>query len=370
MSMDEFYSWLALGSILRDRIAIAKRLIERFSTPEVVFSSSIEELGSVEGITMDLAREIKSFKHPSGEIADEIKRIRVQGIKLVYLNHPDYPERLKNIDAPPLYFYMKGGLSIEDSNAIAIVGTRRSTTYGRKVAEMLATGLSTAGLTIVSGMARGIDSFAQRAAIEAGGRSIGVLGCGIDVVYPRENKTLLADVVKNGAIISEFPLRTRPEKRNFPQRNRVISGLSLGTVVVEAAERSGSLITARFALEQGREVFAVPGNINSPMSRGTNNLIKEGAKLVVNTMDILQEFEQLLTHERKHDIKNTPIDNRSLSGDEKDIYNLLTLDPKHINQVITESEKEPQRVIQLLFDLEIKGVVEQLPGSCYVKAKL
>lgn len=301
---------------------------------------------------------------------NEIKEIRDKGIKLVHIDHPDYPERLKNIDDPPRYFYMKGCISPQDFKAIAIVGTRRPTIYGKRVAEMLAAELSSAGFTIVSGLARGIDSFAHRAALRGGGRSIGVLGCGIDIVYPRENGTLMADIVESGAIISEFPLGTKPDKRNFPQRNRVISGISLGTVVVEAAGRSGSLITARFALEQGREVFAVPGNINSPVSIGTNNLIKEGAKLVASTGDILEEFEQLLTYELKNGINNNLKESLPITGEEESIYRILTLEPKHIDQIIKEGGVEPQRVMHLLLNLEIKGLVEQLPGNCYVKARL
>ncbi len=296
--------------------------------------------------------------------------LKDHGIKRIDLNHPDYPDRLKNIDGPPLYLYMKGEICQQDSNAIAIVGTRRPTPYGRRVAERLATELSFAGFTIVSGMARGIDSVAHKAALKAGGRSIGVLGCGIDVVYPRENSPLFADMAGSGALISEFPMGTGPEKKNFPQRNRIISGLSLGTVVIEASERSGSLITARFALEQGREVFAVPGNINSPVSIGTNNLIKQGAKLVATTEDILEEFEQLLTHGSKHGIKSSLIDHRTPSGEEGIVYKILTLEPKHINQIIIESGVEPPKVMQLLLDLEIKGLIEQIAGSCYVKANL
>lgn len=301
---------------------------------------------------------------------DEIKKIKDKEIRLVHTDHPDYPERLKNIDDPPRYFYMKGYISPQDSKAIAIVGTRRPTIYGKRVAEMLAAELSSAGFTIVSGLARGIDSFAHRAALRSGGRSIGVLGCGIDIVYPRENGTLMADIVESGAIISEFPLGTKPDKRNFPQRNRVISGISLGTVVVEAAERSGSLITARFAMEQGREVFAVPGNINSPVSIGTNNLIKEGAKLVASTVDILEEFEQLLTYDLKNGINNNLKESLSITGEEECIYRMLTLQPKHIDQIIEEGGVKPQRVMHLLLNLEIKGLVEQLPGNCYVKARL
>ena len=370
MKMDELYSWLLLAHILRNKVILGKRLIEKFENPEAVFSSSTDGLFSVEGVTPDIVREIKSFTHAREDIKDEVRKIEENGVKLIPLNHPEYPDKLKNIDDPPLCLYVKGCINPQDSRAIAIVGTRRPTPYGRKVAEMLSAELSSAGFTIVSGMARGIDSVVHSAALSTGGRSAGVLGCGIDVVYPGENSQLFSDVAGSGFIISEFPMETGPDKKNFPRRNRIISGLSLGTVVVEAAEKSGSLITVRFALEQGREVFAVPGNINSPVSTGTNNLIKQGAKLVANTNDILEEFEQLLTQELKSGIKDSFKDESPISGEEGSVYNMLTLQPKHINQIITESGIEPQKVMQILLDLEIKGLAEQMAGGCYVRAKL
>lgn len=368
--MDEYYYWLALSRVLWNKPAVSKGLIERFSTPDKVFASSEEALCAVEGVTFELAREIKSLVHPVEDIKDEIRRLREGGIQLVHFNHPDYPDRLKNITDPPPCLYMKGPVSDNDTNAISIVGTRRPTTYGRKVAEMLASELSSAGFTIVSGMARGIDSFAHHAVIKGGGRTLGVLGSGIDIVYPVENLRLFAEIVEKGALISEFPPGTGPDKRNFPRRNRIISGLSLGTVVVEAAERSGSLITARFAMEQGREVFAVPGNINSPVSKGTNNLIKAGAKLTTCIEDILEEFEQLLTGGLKNGIKCSPLEKIPLSSDEEIVYNTLTIEPQHIDQIMMESGIELRIVMQILLNLEIKGVVEQMPGSCYVRARL
>lgn len=370
LDMEEPYLWLMLARILKNRGALGRRLIEQFSDPETVFSAPMEALCCVDGVTDDVAAEIKSVRYPGDDIRDEIKKIKESGCRFIPMNHPDYPVRLKDIHDPPLYFYVKGHLDPHDSYAIALVGARRPTTYGRRVAEMLACELTAAGFTIVSGMARGIDSVAHRTALKAGGKSIGVLGCGIDIVYPGENTPLFEEMTKQGAIISEFPLGTGPEKKNFPQRNRIISGLSLGTVVVEAAERSGSLITTRFALEQGREVFAVPGDINSEMSRGTNNLIKQGAKLVTHTEDILEEFAHLLTRPLKHDIRNNSTDDKILSVDEGGVYEKITLQPKHVDQIITESGVAPQKVMQLLLGLEIKGFVEQLPGNCYVKAAL
>src|SRR4030067_3664769 len=210
---------------------------------------------------------------------------------------------------------------------------------------MLSAELSSAGFTIVSGMARGIDSVAHRTALKTGGRSIAVLGCGADIAYPRENKELMRELTQNGAVISEFPIGTWPDKKNFPQRNRIISGISVGVIVVEAAEKSGSLITARFAMEQGREIFAVPGNINSPLSKGTNNLIQQGAKTVTGVNYILEEFEQLLTLRSKHGITNMPVKPDSMSDEEKNIFSTLTLEPKHINHGITECGIEICRVM-------------------------
>src|SRR3989304_163598 len=293
--MHEHYPWLALAHIFPNKAALCRSLIEKFSSPEKVFTSSFKDLCSVDAITPAMAWEIKSFRHPSADVEDEIKRINDAGIKLIHFNHPDYPERLKYIHDPPLYFYMNGSMTPEDNNALAIVGTRRPTPYGRKVTEMLSAELSSAGFTIVS-------------------------------------------------------------------------GISVGVIVVEAAEKSGSLITARFAMEHGREIFAVPGNINSPLSKGTNNLIQQGAKAVTNVNDILEEFEQLLTLRPKHGINSMPVEPDSMSDEEKNIYKRLTLEPKHINQVITECWIETRMVIQLLLNLELNGLIEQLPGSCYVRS--
>ncbi len=367
---DEHYPWLALAHIFPNKAVLCRRLIERFTTPENIFASSFEDLCSVDGITPAMAWEIESFRHPSADVEEEIRKINDAGIKLIHLNHQDYPERLKNIYAPPLYFYMNGTLTPEDNNALAIVGTRSPTPYGRKVSEMLASELTSAGFTIVSGMARGIDSTAHRSALKTGGRTIAVLGCGADIAYPRENKNLMHEIIGNGAVISEFPMGTWPDKKNFPQRNRIISGLSMGVIVVEAAEKSGSLITARFAMDQGREVFSVPGNINSPSSRGTNHLIQQGAKAITNVNDILEEFEQLLTLRPKHGINSMPVKPDVMSDEEKNIYRTLTLEPKHINQVITECGIETRRVMQLLLNLELNGLIDQLPGSRYVRSAL
>lgn len=370
MELDEYYPWLALGYLIRFRPYLSRRLIEKFLNPENIFSSSLKSLLTVEGMTADLAKSIVERRFDRDKILEGLKKLNKEEVKIIHMNDPAYPELLKQIEDPPLFFYMKGDIQPQDSLAISIVGTRRPTVYGKKVAELLSKELSHAGFTVISGVARGIDSIAHMSALTAGGRSIGVLGCGIDVVYPKENRSLILKIIKSGVIISEFPPEMGPEKQNFPRRNRIISGLSLGTVVVEAAEKSGSLITAGFALDQGREVFAIPGNINSRMSRGTNNLIKEGAKIVTNVDDILTEFELLLTHRGKRGIKNVSTCEVSLTGIKRKIYSILSLEPKHIDQIILESKVEPQKVIHILLDMELKGLIEQLPGHRYVKAHL
>lgn len=275
-----------------------------------------------------------------------------------------YPSRLKNIYDPPPVLYVRGQLRKEDEVAVAIVGSRKTSSYGRAMTERVSQELATRGVTIVSGMARGIDSVAHQGAISAGGRTIAVLGCGVDVVYPPENRNLFQDIIDHGAILSEFPMGSPPEGSHFPKRNRVISGLSVGVVVVEAGQRSGSLITANYALEQGRDVFAVPGNIGMASSRGTNQLIKQGAKLVESSQDILIE---ITPQWQKEDEITPPAKDPAnhLPEEERGLYGLLTETPIHIDEIIRESQLEPGRVMSLLLELELKGFVSQWPGRCF-----
>jgi len=269
-------------------VTLLSRLLERFGSPEAVLAASRNALEEVEGVGSEVSRNI-SKATKKNDASAEMKAAEALGVKIISAASEDYPQPLRRIFDPPLVLYVKGELKEEDALAMAIVGSRRASYYGKNQAERLAGSLAKMGFTIVSGMAWGIDSAAHKGALGAGGRTIAVLGSGLANPYPKGNEKLLAEIIENGAAISEFPLTFPPRAENFPRRNRLISGLCLGVVVVEAAERSGSLITARWAMEQGREVFAVPGPIDSATSRGTHRLIKDGAKLVERVEDVIEE---------------------------------------------------------------------------------
>ncbi len=288
------------------------------------------------------------------------------GAAIITLDDADYPALLRELpDAPPVLF-VKGTLLDADRWAVAFVGTRRATAYGREVTRQLVASLAGAGITIVSGLALGIDAAAHRAALDAGGRTIAVLGCGIDRVYPPEHRKLAADIVNNGALISEFPLGTEPEGKNFPVRNRLISGLSLGVVVVEAPLNSGALLTADSAAEQGRDVFAVPGNVTSPASAGTNRLIQNGAKLVVSADDILDELNLTRTSVETH----TQV--RQIAPDsplEATLAALLEDEPLHIDDLVERSGLPITTVSSTLALMELKGMVQRQEGMTYARAQ-
>jgi DNA processing protein len=321
------------------------------------------DLSEVPGIGNVLSDRIIVYREKIS-LYREIEKAQQLGIKIITLSDKDYPEPLKQIYDPPPVLYVKGKNLSFNNNSIAIVGARKASTYGRNVAMSFAKELASMEVNIVSGMARGIDSFAHKGAIDAGGPTAAVFGCGIDIVYPPENKNLMERIFECGCIISSFPLGTPPLSANFPARNRIISGLSLGTIVIEAAEKSGSLITADFSLEQGREVFAVPGNIFSPYSRGTHKLIKQGAKLVESIDDVLDElfFERL-------DDKNVEIntDLQNLSVTEKDVYELIDYQPIQIEQLISRAQRNSREVNAILTRLELKGYISALHGGYFVR---
>jgi DNA processing protein len=367
MKMDDFKYWLALSCIPGIGRVLYKRLIEHFRTPERVFFSSMEELKRIEGLGERLAKEILTYDWK--EVVDlELSRIEKERVKVITLTDELYPANLKRIYDPPPFLYMKGDIKKEDDSAIAIVGSRKATPYGRMMAERLGKDLASHGVTVVSGMARGIDTFSHQGALSVGGRTVAVLGCGIDIVYPPENKRLMDKIIESGAVITEFPFSTPPDGVNFPSRNRIISGLSLGVVIIEATSDSGSLITASAALDQGREVFAVPGNITSRLSEGTNKLIKKGAKLVENIDDILEEIlPQIERISGKREALKSQRDLRAeLTPDEETIYNLLSDEPKHIDVISRESKLTSNKVSSLLLGMELKGAVRQLPGMSFV----
>ncbi len=300
-----------------------------------------------------------------------IETLKKLNITVMTIHDKEYPENLKNIYAPPALLYLKGKIPcFKDITWLAMVGLRNATTYGKKIAERLSYKLASRGIIIVSGMARGIDTAAHKGAIKADKKTVAVLGCGVDVVYPKENNKLMEDIVMNGAIISEYLPGTQPNRPHFPARNRIISGLSDATIVVEAGKRSGALITADFALEQGRDVFAVPGNIDSFASEGTNHLIQQGAKLITCIDDILEELP-FMNHKASETLykdkeKTDNFKYLNLSLDEKAIIDNLSNTPVHINQLCIILNFKVQKVNVLLTTLEMKGLIERIPGNYFI----
>ncbi len=358
----------------------ATKLLERFGSAEAVFAATRGELEALrlrpEAIESIMARDL--FERAS----QEIERVRTINADILLLDDGVYPQLLREIFDPPITLYVKGEwAACLDEPCVAIVGSRRSSTYGQNAATMLARDLSSRGVTILSGLARGIDAAAHRGAMEAHGRTVAVMGTGLDEVYPRDHRRLADEILeRGGALISEFPLGTPPAPQNFPYRNRVISGLSLGVVVVEAAENSGSLITARLALEQSREVFAVPGNITSRNSFGTNYLIKgAGAKLVQQWQDVAMELPpeiaaRLLPPEPKKEGAGAELTRQlelvpgDLSNAEQAAWRLLSADaPLHIDALLEETGLSLPELTSALLALEMRDLVRQLPGKCFVR---
>lgn len=344
-----------------------KSLLRAFGSARAVLAAPRSRLLSVERIGAEIGKRITEWRSYT-DPARELSRAEELGIEIICLSNPSYPEQLRNIPDPPLVIYLKGELLPEDHNAVAVVGSRRPSFYGRMTTERLSAELGERGMTVVSGMARGIDTAAHRGALRVGARTIAVLGSGIDVVYPPENKKMMKDIARTGAVVSEFPLGTQPDRQNFPRRNRIISGLSLGVVVVEAAGRSGSLITVASALDQGREVFSVPGKVDSPQSQGTNRLIKEGAKLVETVDDILEELQGQLREELR-EVKVTAVAARvQLSEGEKRVIRELGNEPRHADEISRSSGLAVSQVSSTLLTLELRKLVKALPGRMYVRA--
>lgn len=362
---EEIFYWLALSLTPGVGGIFIKRLLDRFKTPEAVFQAPLEELLQIEGLGEKVAREIQ--KGPvEKKVVRELSLLGEVGGKIMTIRDASYPKRLKEIYDPPPLLYVRGDLKEEDELAVAIVGSRKTTPYGRWITEKMGQELARHGITIVSGMARGIDSHAHWGALSGGGRTIAVLGCGVDVVYPPENRNLYKRIIDQGTVLSEFAMGSPPEGGHFPKRNRIISGLSLGVVVVQASMESGSLITANYALEQGREVFAVPGNVGSDSSRGTHQLIKDGAKLVESSEDILEEVLPQWKKEKEAPQEvERPV--RDLTDEEKVLYEQLGETPLHIDVLIRESPFDPGKVSSLLLNLELKGLISQWPGKCFSK---
>lgn len=354
--MDLYF--LALSSVGDLGPVTVRRLLATFGSAEAVFGAHVKDLMSVEKVGEKRAQAIKAFRG-FDELEIKLRALEDSGVRVLAEHSDGFPPQLRETPDPPLVIYLKGEIIKEDRFAIAIVGSRDSTRYGVSVAGSMASELASAGFTIISGLARGIDTAAHMGAVTSGGRTGAVLGSGIDVPYPPENKGLMERIARDGFVISEYPPGTEPSAGNFPRRNRIISGLSMGVLVVEAADGSGALITAAHALEQGKEVFSVPGNINSVVSKGTNSLIRKGAKAVLSHQDIIEELAPLLKGFIKSKEKVRP----DVTGDERAICDMLSGEPAHIDDISRESGLPASKALALLLGLELKGVVRQTEGK-------
>lgn len=335
---------------------------------------SINELKRIERIDEKIANEIIKARNHYGKFKNEAENLieicAKKKINILTIFDEEYPENLRNIFDPPVVLYYKGNLSKEDKYSISIVGTRMASEYGKSICIKIVDSLSKNAIPVISGLARGIDSIAHKKCIDTGNLTYAVLGNGVDVVYPSENKKLYEEIIEKGALISEFEPGTGPDKVNFPKRNRLISGISLGTVVIETGLKGGSLITAEFALDQNRELFAVPGNVNSKQSQGTNDLIKKGAaKLINNVDDIFVELESKLKHKlsEKQQRKETQAENIDLSKNERTILNMLNSEPVNIDVINDKTGINISDCLVHLLMLEFKGLIRQHPGKFFTK---
>jgi len=366
--MDDLEGLLRLNMISGIGTITYRNLIKHLGSVKSILDCQKDKLEQIPGVGPKIAEKIVSGSK-AADVDKEIKRAEKENVKIIPFSSDQFPHNLKQIYDPPLVLYIKGNILKRDTLALAIVGARRCSYYGRTQAERFARQLTQVGFCVVSGMARGIDTNAHMGAIKGKGRTIAVLGSGLGSVYPRENKELSEKIASNGAVISELPMSTPPNNRNFPPRNRIISGLSLGVLVIESSLRSGSSITAKWALEHGKEVFAVPGNIDSNYSRGTNKLIKDGAKLVEDINDIVEELGPLA--ESIHIKDNTRVEDirgLTLNSQEKKIFSLLSSTPSDIDEIITKSGLPSSNVASVLMILEVKRLVKQLSGKRFVKA--
>ncbi|HEY7161599.1 MAG TPA: DNA-processing protein DprA [Acidobacteriota bacterium] len=359
--------WLALNMVEGLRSPQRSSLLQELGTPENIFRSSEIELRAVSDLKPDVIYRILHFDMREAE--KESRMAQRAGITILWRESDSFPTLLKTIPDPPVVLYVKGELRAEDPS-VALVGSRKATTYGLNVAQSLARDLSKAGLTIVSGLARGVDARAHSVVIQEQGRTIGVLGSGIDVIYPSEHRSLADRIAKSGALISEFPMGTPPNRENFPVRNRIISGLSLAIVVIEASRKSGSLITARMASEQGRDVLAVPGNVFNESSQGCHALIRDGAGLVESWTDVIRVLPERITEKLILPDQNDQVSSENLTEMEKTIIALLSFEqPKHIDQLAGVAGMRPQDILGTLVSLELKSLISQVPGKQFIRLK-
>ncbi|MBU1052371.1 MAG: DNA-processing protein DprA [Proteobacteria bacterium] len=364
--MDNILPWFALKNVPGIGNHLFKKLINHFKSPEAVLKASREELSSIDGISDKLAIAIKKYKAHKN-FKNEIEAVVNKGFRIVTMSDRDYPPLLLEIPDPPPFLYVSGNLDSSSKN-IAVVGSRNATGYGISITKKLCSDLVSHNITVVSGMARGIDTAAHEGSLIGKGKTIAVLGSGLCRIYPEQNTKLFQMISENGAVISELPLMAEPDSFNFPARNRIISGISLGTVVVEATKRSGSLITARLAAEQNREVFAVPGSIQSFKSTGTHTLIKQGAKLVENVKDIIDELSNILSPANDITIqeeKETAYKNIRPDSDELLVLKALESYPVHIDELARKVKIQPGKLLSILLTLELQDLIKQEPGKLF-----
>jgi DNA processing protein len=360
----EIRDWIALRLAPGIGNVAFKNLIDAFETPERILRASAEQLAEIEGLSSKSFDALQNCrKNP--DVERLLEKLAGSDIRIVTFNDSEYPQSLKNIYDPPPFLYVRGKLEPEDCDAIAVVGSRRASDYGLRAAADISRELAAAGLTIISGMAAGIDSAAHRGALASKGRTIAVLGCGADVCYPAENRRLYDEIARTGAIVSEYAPGTEPDSYHFPARNRIISGLARGILVIEAGPKSGSLITARLALEQGRDVFAVPGSIYSYKTKGANQLIRSGAALVESGRDIVEALGMSATVRSERAPVPAPDE---LDKEARRVYDQLNAEPIHIDRLICETSLPSSQVSAALLELELSGFIQQLPGKHFVRS--
>jgi DNA processing protein len=356
--MDKRY-WVGFNLVKGIGAVRLQALMDHFGSLEVAWQAPVDALQAA-GLGPKLAERVTQVR-ASVDLVKFMAQIEAQGISILTWEDELYPPRLKEIDQPPPVLYVRGALTAEDAWSVAVVGTRRVSAYGRQVTDELASFLAANGVTVVSGLARGVDAIAHQAALKAGGRTVAVLGSGVDRIYPPEHSQLAEKMLSSGALISDYAPGTPPDASNFPPRNRIISGLSMATVVVEAGETSGALITAQFAVDQGREVFAVPGNILAPQSKGTNRLIAQGARPMLSGRDMLDILNMTRVTEQRQVRKSLPSDEVEAS-----LLNILTHEPLHVDEISRQTNLPIERVSATLTMMELKGLARQVGGMNFV----
>ena len=360
--MDDKRYWIGFTLVKGIGAVRFQRLLDRFGDAESAWKAAPAELAEA-GLSLKLIERLVALREKV-ELSRIWEQIQSKEIQVLTWMDETYPQRLKEIEQPPPVLYLRGELSTEDDWAVAIVGSRRVTPYGRQVTEEIASFLAANGVTVVSGLARGVDALAHKAALKAGGRTLAVLGSGVDRIYPPENRALAEQMYEQGGVLTDYAPGTPPEASNFPPRNRIISGLSMGVVVVEAGETSGALITAEFAADQGREVFAVPGNIFAPQSKGTNKLIQQGALPLLSVDDIMQRLNLTRVGQHKAARKVLPADDV-----EAKLLDAIGTEPLHIDEIRNQTDLPVEKVSSTLVMMELKGMVRQVGNMQYVAVR-